>query len=414
MDKILKKNFTYLFILQNANYILPLLLLPYLTRVLGAENFGKVAFAQAFISYFVLLTDFGFNTSSTQAISKVQHKKLAVSKIFWSTIYAKLFFAIVSLLLLSVLIYGIPKLNLISNLLYVAYIGVISSVLFPTWLFQGIEKMAFITWLSIVPRISVLLITFTFIKTNEDYLLALQIQVGGILFTAILSAITIFYKKFIFYRKPSLKDIYNEIYESWPIFVSGVATNIYTTTNIVVLGFLTNNSIVGIYSAADKVIRAIISLSSSITQVTFPRINIYYLESKDKALKFARKLLKVISVLYFIGSFLIIFFAFYIVKILFGLPEYRETITILRISSFTPFFAIVNGIIAVNVFITFNLKHALLKIVGLGGICSILMVFPLTYYFKAEGVALCALITEMIILFLLIQKLKSNKINLFI
>src|ERR1035437_2531234 len=92
MDKVLKKNFSYLLLLQNVNYIIPLLLLPYLTRTLGADNFGKITFAQAFVTYVILLTDFGFNTSSTQEIVRVRDDKEALSKVFWSTTITKLLY----------------------------------------------------------------------------------------------------------------------------------------------------------------------------------------------------------------------------------------------------------------------------------------------------------------------------------
>src|SRR5665647_1393730 len=111
MDPILRKNFSYLFLLQNINYIIPLLLLPYLTRVLGADNFGKIAFAQAFITYFSILTEFGFGTSAVQEIVKVRKDKDALSKVYWTTTFAKLIFASASLVLFLLLLVCIPKLG---------------------------------------------------------------------------------------------------------------------------------------------------------------------------------------------------------------------------------------------------------------------------------------------------------------
>lgn len=414
MDPILRKNFSYLFLLQNINYIIPLLLLPYLTRVLGADNFGKIAFAQAFVAYFLILTEFGFNNSATQEIVKVRKDKDALSKVYWSTTYAKLILAIISFAIFALCLLGIPKLGQMSLLLLVAFVTVPSSVLFPIWLFQGLEKMSWITWLSGIPKIGVLIFTFLLVREKSDFTLALLIQVAGTFVSAIACAILIARQKTIRFYLPYREDIKSAIVESWHFFASGFATNIYTTTNTVVLGFISGDAVVGIFSASEKIIRAIISLFSSMFQVTFPRSNAYYHESKEQAMVFGGKVLKVtVIITLLIGIFLLIA-APLIVKIMFGVPQYNETILIMRLSSFLPFFAICNGVLANNLLFTFGLKRYLTRIVGAGGIFSILLVVPAILFFQARGVAVVATLTEVLISVLLLYVLKKHKIKIIL
>jgi O-antigen/teichoic acid export membrane protein len=412
MDPILRKNFSYLFLLQNINYIIPLLLLPYLTRVLGADNFGKIAFAQAFVAYFSMLTDFGFGTSAMQEIVKVRKDKQALSKIYWTTTFAKSLFAAVSLVIFLLFLLGIPKLGQMYLLLLIAFITVPSTVLFPVWLFQGLEKMSWLTWLSGLPKIGVLIFTFLLVREKSDFTLALLIQVAGTFVTSLLCILLIVKQKMILFYFPSRNDIKVGIIESWHFFASGFATNLYTTTNTVLLGFLSSDAMVGIFSASEKIIRSISNLFYSIYQVTFPRINAYYHESREQALVFAGKVLKVTAISTFLTGIFLLLAAPLIVKILFGVPQYTETIAVMRLSSFLPFFANCNAVLAVNVLFTFGLKRYLTRIVGTAGIFSIVLVVPAIFLFQARGVAVVATLTEILIGILLLYVLRKNKIKI--
>jgi len=414
MDPILRKNFSYLFLLQNINYIIPLLLLPYLTRVLGADNFGKIAFAQAFVAYFSMLTDFGFGTSAMQEIVKVRKDKQALSKVYWTTTFAKSIFAVSSLILFLLLLLGIPKLGQMYLLLLIAFVAVPSSVLFPAWLFQGLEKMSWLTWLRGIPKIGVLIFTILLVKEKSDFTLALLIQVAGTFLSSILAVLLIFKQKAIKFYLPNWEDIKTAIIESWHFFASGFATNIYTTTNTVLLGFFSSDAVVGIFSASEKIIRSIIALFYSMSQVTFPRINAYYHESKEQALIFAGKVLKVTAISTFLTGIFLLAAAPLIVKILFGVPQYNETIVIMRLSSFLPFFANCNAVLAINLLFTFGLKRYLTRILGAAGIFSILLVVPAILFFQARGVAVVATLTEVLISVLLLYVLKKHSIRIML
>ena len=267
--KRLLENFLSLSVLQGANYILPLITLPYLVRVLGPEKFGLIAFAQSFIQYFNIFTDYGFNLSATREISIYRDNKEKVSEIFSSVMIIKFGLMIISLLILSFLVFTIPKFRNDWLVYFFTFGMVFGNVLFPIWFFQGIERMKYITILNITARLIFTICIFIFIRKTSDYIYVPLLNSLGFFIAGSL-AIYIILKNFqLKIILPKFQIIFKYFKDSTQFFLSRVSVSMYTSTNTFVLGLFTDNKMVGYYSIAEK-------LYIALQQIYHPLVNTLY------------------------------------------------------------------------------------------------------------------------------------------
>jgi len=409
--KRLTGNFLSLSILQALNYILPLITLPYLVRVLGPEKYGLISFAQAFIGYFIMITDYGFGLSATREVSIYRDDKEKVSEIFSSVMTVKILLGILSFVVLGLVLLSVPKFGQ-DWLIYIFTFGmVIGNILFPVWFFQGVEKMKWITILNIVARGIFTVCIFIFVHKESDYLNVAIINSLGSLVAGIISLIVIFKNfkvKFVF---PKIESIKHQLKEGWHIFISNIATSLYTTSNTFILGLFTNNTIVGYYSGAEKIIKAVEGLISPISQTIYPYLSKLVSESKEKALVFLQKLTKFIGGTTFLVSLLIFILSPLIVKIILG-DQYQQSILPLRILSFIPFIIALSNIFGIQTMLTFNMKSSFLKILSSAAILSLSLSFLLIPFLKHIGVSISWLTTEIFVTVSMFFTLKKKGINI--
>ncbi|WP_022671138.1 flippase [Hippea alviniae] len=395
--KRLLENFFSLSVLQGANYILPLITLPYLVRVLGPEKFGLIAFAQAFIQYFNILTDYGFQLSATREISIHRENKEKVSEIFSSVMIIKFALLILSFIIMTVIVFSFEKFRKDWLIYYSTFGMVVGQVLFPVWFFQGMERMKYITFLNIIAKLIFTVCIFIFIRKVSDYIYVPLINSVGFIVAGI-SALTIIWKDFNLRLKfPSWKSIKHQLKEGGYIFISRVSISFYTISNTFVLGLLTNNVVVGYYSAAERLVNAVKSLNNVILQVMFPYVSSLSKKNFDRAVRVVRTELKSL-----LGSEIILCAAVFIVApqivlLLFGKP-FIESVGIIRILIFTAPVIILSAVIGQQILLNFGMKRLFTVSIVYMSIAHLIILPLLVLLKRATGAAIAVLITESLIL----------------
>lgn len=380
--------------LQFASYILPLITLPYLTLVLGPDKFGLTQYAISLITYFQMFTDYGFNLSATRELAIVRDDKKKVSEIFNSVMFIKICLTLLSLIVLLAIIAFIPRFSSDAEVYLLTFGMVIGYMLFPTWLFQGLEYMKYTSILNIIGKIIFTVFIFIFVHQTSDYLLVPIINSFGYIVVGILGIYIAFTRFDIKMMIPSKDNIKYHLKEGWHVFLSTMAINLYTTTNTFLLGLLTNNTLVGYYSIAEKITLAVNGLFTPVSQALFPFISRNVSQKDDKTnIIFIRKLTKLAAILGLIFSIGLFVFAEPIITILFG-AKYQSSILILRILSVLPFMVSLSNVFGIQTMITFNYKEAFTKIVLMGGIIDIILGITLISLLQEVGIAISFVITE--------------------
>ena len=395
--KTVASNFGYLMLLQIASYIFPLLTIPYLARVIGVEGFGKIAFAAAVIVWLKTVSDWGFNYTATRDVALNKDDLNKVSEIFSNVLWARIILMLISFLILIIAIAFIPYFKENKSILLVSFLLVPGNIFFPEWFFQAMERMKFITILSLTSKIVFTLLVFIFIKEKSDFILQPLFTSLGFLLSGLFSMYIILIKWKIKICKPNIKDIYKTIMSSKDVFLTNILPNLYNSLAVVILGFWGGSIANGVYDAGRKFIGIAQSFMLVIIRVLFP----YLSRKMDKHNLFAKLYLSISL----IGALFLFFLSPVLIKSFFT-EEFYGAITVLQISSFSVFFVALNNVYGLNYLILKGHEKILRNITFVCSIIGFLISVPLVYNFSYIGATLTLVITQAILGFSVALKAK--------
>lgn len=394
--KQLFSNIYYLGLLQGVNYLLPLLTLPYLSRILGPSNIGIIAFSGAIIAYFILITDFGFNLSATRQVSINRNNIYEVNNIFSSVLIIKTGLMILCFLFL-ILLNLLLKWDVLEFHVFLITFGmVVGRVIDMFWVFQGYEKMKYITYLNIISRLFFTFGVFVFVNSKSDLLVVPILTSLGYIFSGIISLYLVYTKLKIRFVLQPIKSIIFQIKEGWHLFLSTVISSFYTTSSTIILGIFTNSTTVGYYSSADKIIQAAKSIYTPISQAIFPFLSKRLHENQDNGLKVVKKLTSYVGGLMFIISLTIFVFSGIIVEKLLG-SEFHKSVIVLRIMSFLPFIVSVGNSLGVQTLLNIGKKVLYTKILFFAALIGLLLNFILVPVYEEIGTSITLIVAEIFV-----------------
>lgn len=271
------KNYLYNLSYQILTIILPIITVPYVTRIFTSEDLGNYGFYNSIVSYFSLFAMLGIGLYGTKQIAAASD----VSSTFWNIYAIQLIASLISIFVYVILILCIPTMSEIIPL--ILFISLFSKIIDISWLFAGKEDFKKITLRNTVVKVVGVISIFTFIKNSEDlYLYILLIVVFDFLGQVVMWVPA---KKFI--KRPSfnMKIMKKNLHPIVLLFLPQVAISLYVVLDRTLLGLLGSYSDVGIYEQGQKLTSIIYKIVSSLGVVMLPRVANLLSERRDKEAK---------------------------------------------------------------------------------------------------------------------------------
>lgn len=409
-DKVFIKNFISLAAVQGVNYLLPLMTLPYLVRVLGVDNFGIFSFATAIVAFFAVITDYGFNFSATREISVNKFNKTEITKIYSSVMTLKIILMLLSFLILCIMVFFIPKFN--DNLLiYLLCYGVVlGQVLFPVWFFQGMEQMQFITVVNVFSKILSTVCIFIFINDPNDlYLVPVFMSLGAII--GGIYSLRLISKEFgISFKIQSRGELERHLKGGGNLFLTSFLSTLLTSSGILVLGFYASNTVVGIYSAIEKIFRAVVGLFAPITQALYP-ISCQKLNSGNivDSRKYLKKIFYIIFLLTLITAVLICFLSNLIIDFFYGI-NMLQYVYILQLMMLWLIISVMNNIIGIQYLSAKRKDKFYLIAFVVGALSTTLLNFILIPKYLIDGIISAMIFGEIMLTLVMVILIKGKKL----
>lgn len=401
-------NFLYLSILNALNVLLPLITLPYLMRTVGKANYGIYSYVYMILQYVILFATYGFNFSATKQISQYRNDKEKVNVIYNSVIASKLIIGVSSIILILIFSRFVFK-DEQAPIMFLFGIGMVAGdILTPVWLFQGMERMKYMTLVNASSKILFTILVFVVIQKADDYYLLILLNSAGYIFAGLMSLFLASRQFGMHLRLASISDIKFQLREGAAVFGSTFGMNLYRNANIIILKQFAPNEVVGLYAAAEKVIKGFQSIVSPAAQAIFPHLSLKF---KDKTtsenILLLRKIAIPFSGVVFILSLGVFLCAPWISDLLCGGIEFRDCVPIIRIMTPVILFGEINYLIGIVGLINLNRQRQFFHFVLVTGCFSVCFILIFAVKYGAHAAAASMSLSELLLCILCLICLAS-------
>lgn len=401
---IVFKNFTYLSILNGLNIVLPLLVIPYLTNVIGVAHYGVYAYILVLVQNINVVTQYGFQFSATKKISQNRDDHSFLEQYCSNILCAR--FLVATLCIALVLALSHWALDTSDRFfMFLTAIGMIyGDVFIPTWLFQGLERMKYMTIVNASSKILFTILIFVVVIRPEDYEYIMLLNSLGFLLAAILSMVLVRKQFKIRLPKPRMKEVFSELRESLSLCFSMIGIDLYRNMNVVVLNFFVSDAAMGVYALAERVIKAAQSFITPVSQALFPHVS---LKIKQEGVGKSMVLLRRAAIFLFILTMVVALVIFFCGDFLVSLvgKDFSEIKPLMNWMYPVLIFGCMNFLLGFVGLVNLNQQKYFFFAVFISGTISLGLLFWLARYWGIQVAAMTMSLSEVLLFLACLSRL---------
>ena len=403
-EKIFLKNLFGHSVTQLALTAVPILMLPYLTRMLGLEHFGQFVYGLAIAHLIENIVAYGFRFSATAKVSESQ-SSLELAKLFWTVFFAKFFIFFIVVFLCFVYLNFFSELDQLLMPGAMIILMVIGNIFASAWFFNGVQQANLYAMAVALGRFTYIGLAVIAVNGPDDLGMA-YLAYGAGHFVSGCAGFR-FARKFytVPFQRPSARMLYDQLIKGKDVFAAQILVASYTSVNLVILGWFAAPAAIATYAVGERVYRFVSSLASPFQRALFPVLN--RLESSGGL---ARDMpIKTLVYQFYVFSACSVAIAWFAEEILFlitGIIPNSDDILLLRILiSATPFFA--TTALGTYFLTTFKKTKHLRVAVTIAAITNISLIFPALSIYGVLGLGCLVVFVQLLLSILIFSVLRS-------
>lgn len=396
----IKSNFIYTLLNKFVALFVPVLVTPYLSRILGPDGNGLISYIYSYASYFIIFANLGIETYGQRIIAINRNDPDCLKKIV-----TEVFILRFLLTMIAITVYGAIFLRADSSddfkifLIFAA--NILTVPLDFTWFFQGIESFKLTSLINILSKIMYIVLVFIFIKTRDDIYIACLLYMVSMVLPYIMSAL--FVPKQVKGRIRGPINPLSHLKDCIVYFIPTIAIQIYTVLDKTMIGLITQSDFEnGYYEQADKLIKLAITVITSINIIMRSRISYLFVQNKEADIKtLINKSANLMFMLALPMMFGTIAIAESFVPVYLG-EGYDKCIILLYVLSPVMLIIGISNLIGTHYYTPFNKQGTSNKFLIIGSIINLGLNSFLIFLLKSVGAAIASVAAEFIIMFLYI------------